>query len=248
MTGILVIGATSAIAQACVDEWILRDPHSRFFLVARNPQRLKQLADDASVRTSQPSGFFELDVNDLDKHPAMITAALQHLGTLDRILIAPGTLPDQAIMEQDARQAVREFNSNATSLIGLMTLLANVLEVQKSGKMAVISSVAGDRGRASNYLYGAAKAALSTFCSGLNVRLSRSGAHLMTVKPGFVATPMTAGLPLPEKLVASPQRVAQGIVTGLEKDRNVLYVPGFWWLIMWIIRTIPTVIFKRLSL
>jgi short-subunit dehydrogenase len=144
--------------------------------------------------------------------------------------------------------AVREFNTNAVSIIALLTRFANIVEQQRRGTIAVISSVAGDRGRQSNYLYGSAKAALSTFCDGLRARLFKVGAHVVTIKPGFVATPMTAGLPLPGPLVATPEKVAGDIVRAIEKGKDVIYTPWFWWGIMLIIRSIPGRVFKRLSL
>lgn len=144
--------------------------------------------------------------------------------------------------------ALRELASNGTSVIALLTCLANQFEAQRLGTLAVISSVAGDRGRPSNYLYGTAKAAVSTFCEGLRARLFKVGVHVIDIRPGFVDTPMTQGLPLPGALVASPERVAQVMVRGIERKVDVLYAPGFWRLIMLIIRSLPRPLFKRLSL
>jgi hypothetical protein len=144
--------------------------------------------------------------------------------------------------------AVREFNTNAVSVIALLTPIANILAAQKRGTLAVISSVAGDRGRPSNYLYGSAKAALSTFLEGLRARLFKQGVHVLTIKPGFVATPMTAGLPLPGPLVATADRVGAEIVQGIDKRKNLIYTPRFWWGIMLVIRSVPQFMFKRASL
>ncbi|WP_250523076.1 MULTISPECIES: SDR family NAD(P)-dependent oxidoreductase, partial [unclassified Caballeronia] len=130
----------------------------------------------------------------------------------------------------------------------LITPIANRLEAQRHGTLAVISSVAGDRGRPSNYLYGSAKAALQAFLEGLRARLFKVGVHVVDIKPGFVATPMTAGLPLPGPLVATPEKVAKDIVRGIDRKKDVLYTPWFWWGIMLIIRNVPRFVFKRASL
>jgi len=246
MKRILIIGATSAIATACARAWASQG--ASFFLVARNPDKLTQTAADLSARGAGTSHTHALDVTQIDAHPAMLAACIDALGTIDIVLIAHGTLPDQAACERDAALAVQEFSLNATATIALLTLLANQLERQRGGTLAVITSVAGDRGRPSNYLYGSAKAAVSTFSEGLRARLFKAGAHLIDIRPGFVATPMTQGLPLPAPLVAQPDVVAKRILSGIERRRDVLYTPGFWTWIMLIIRSIPGAIFKRLSL
>ncbi len=163
------------------------------------------------------------------------------------MLIAHGTLPDQLACEQSVDVAVAEFNTNATSTISLMTLAANKLEAQHAGALAVISSVAGDRGRQSNYLYGAAKAAVSTFSSGLRQRLAKVGVAVVTIKPGFVDTPMTKDF-RKGALWAKPEAVAAGIVHAIDRRSSVVYLPWFWSLIMLIIRHIPEPIFKRIKL
>ena len=167
---------------------------------------------------------------------------------VDIALIAHGTLPDQALCERDPQQAVREFTTNGLSVIALLTDLANRMEAQRSGCIAVISSVAGDRGRPSNYLYGSAKSAVSVFCSGLRARLFKSGVHVLTIKPGFVDTPMTQGLKLPKLLLATPDRVARDIVRAIDKRKDTLYTPWFWRYIMRVICSVPERLFKRLSL
>lgn len=246
MKNIVIIGATSAIASACAREWL--GLQARFVLVARHAERLQQVADDLRTRGAADASCIALDIDRLDAHEAVVAQCVEKLGTLDIVLVAPGTLPDQQACEADAALAVREFTTNATSVIALLTRFANVLETQRGGTLAVISSVAGERGRPSNYLYGSAKAALSTFCEGLRVRLKRAGAQVVTVKPGFVATPMTAGLPLPGPLVATPEKVARDIARAVARSSDVLYTPWFWAPIMLIIRSIPKRIFNRLSL
>ncbi|KWF03470.1 SDR family oxidoreductase [Burkholderia pseudomultivorans] len=245
---ILIVGATSGIAMACARIWASQGAH--LFLVARNTERLQQVADDLQARGAASVATHMLDINDLGQpHAAMLHDCRHTLGgSPDIVLVAPGTLPDQAQCQDDPAVAAREFTTNATSVIALLTAVANLLESARSGAIGVIGSVAGDRGRPSNYLYGSAKAALATFCEGLRARLYKAGVHLVTIKPGFVATAMTAGLPLPGPLVASPDKVARDIVRAIDKKRNVLYTPCFWSLIMLIIRSVPQFVFKRLSL
>lgn len=245
MQKILIVGATSAIAAACARRWV--GPDATFFLVGRTAEKLGQVADDLAARGATVRTHV-LDLNRFDQHPAMLDACFTALGQVDIALIAHGTLPDQKACEQDAQLAVQEFSNNGLSVIALLTELANRMEAQKNGCIAVISSVAGDRGRPSNYLYGAAKGAVTVFCSGLRPRLFKSGVQVLTIKPGFVDTPMTQGLPLPKLLLATPEKVAQDIVRAVEKGRDTLYTPWFWRLIMLVITHIPGPIFKRLGL
>jgi decaprenylphospho-beta-D-erythro-pentofuranosid-2-ulose 2-reductase len=245
MKKILIIGATSAIATACARLWATEK--SAFFLVGRNDEKLQQVAHDLITRGASVTHTHVLDLNNINSHTAMLDACFSALGSIDIVLIAHGTLPDQKACEQNTHIALQEFSSNGLNIIALLTVLANRMELQKTGTLAVISSVAGDRGRASNYLYGSAKAAVTTFCEGLRVRLFKSGVHVLTIKPGFVDTPMTAGLPLPKLLVVSPEHVAKNITKAIEKKTNILYTPWFWRWIMLIIQIIPAPLFKRLS-
>jgi decaprenylphospho-beta-D-erythro-pentofuranosid-2-ulose 2-reductase len=245
MKNIVVIGATSAIATACARRWAGNDV--RFFLVGRNAEKLGQVADDLVARGATVHRYV-LDLNHFDRHGSMLDACYLALHHVDIALVAHGTLPDQKACEQDARRAVQEFTNNGLSIIALLTHLANRMQLQRKGTLAVISSVAGDRGRPSNYLYGAAKGAVAIFCSGLRSRLYRAGVHVLVIKPGFVDTPMTQGLPLPKALVVSAEKVAGDIVRAVEKRRDTLYTPWFWRFIMLLIVHIPGAIFKRLGL
>jgi hypothetical protein len=246
MKRILVIGATSTIAGACARLWAAQG--ASLYLVGRDDAKLEALAGDLSVRGASSVHRHRMDANDIPAHPAMLEAAVHALGGLDVALVAHGTLPDQAACEADAALALREFATNATSVIALLTALANQFARQRSGAIAVITSVAGDRGRPGNYVYGSAKAAVSVFCEGLRARLYSTGVSLTDIRPGFVATPMTQGLPLPAALVAQPEAVATRIVAGIERKADVLYAPAFWAPIMWAIRGIPRALFKRMRL
>ena len=243
---VLIIGATSGIAEAVARRYAAMG--CRFFLVARDESKLTQVGQNLKALGAHSVDQCVMDANSLQDWPAVAKVAWDTLGQVDVALIAHGTLPDQKKAETDLESAVREFRNNGESAIAAMTALAVQFERQKSGALAVIGSVAGDRGRGSNYVYGSAKAAVEAFASGLRCRLSKFGVHVMTIKPGFVATPMTQGLPLPEALVASSDKVAAQIVRGIERQTNVLYTPGFWWAIMLIIKLIPEAIFKKLSL
>ena len=246
MKKILIIGATSAIAEATARLWAAKG--HRLYLLGRNAERLTSIAADLKVRGAASVQFAALDLNDFDQHITVLDAAEAELGGLDIVLIAHGTLGDQKTSEQDFKVTLQELNTNAISVISLLTHLANCFETQKHGSIAVISSVAGDRGRQSNYVYGTAKGAVTIFLQGLRNRLHKSGVQVLTIKPGFVDTPMTAGIDKKGPLWASPETIARSIHAGIEKGRDVIYTPWFWLGIMTVIRVIPERIFKRLKL
>ncbi|MDG3086934.1 SDR family oxidoreductase [Vibrio hannami] len=247
MKNIVLVGATSGMAMAVAR--LCAERNDRLFLVARDETKLKMLSQDLYARGSDKVGTFSLDVNDIEKHRDMFDEAENTLGgCIDLVIIAHGTLPDQIECQKLVDSALREFNTNAVSTMALLTELANRFEKQKSGTIAVISSVAGDRGRPSNYVYGAAKAAVSTYLEGLRARLFKSGVHVLDIKPGFVATPMTQDLELPDLLTVTPDKVAKDIISAIEKKRDVIYTPFFWKYIMLIIKSIPRTVFKRLGL
>jgi short-subunit dehydrogenase len=178
----------------------------------------------------------------------MLVRAEQALGALDTVLIAHGTLSNQQACEASVELTLQEISTNGLSAIALLTRIAPRFESRRSGTIAVISSVAGDRGRQSNYVYGSAKALLSAFLSGLRQRLYKSGVAVITIKPGFVDTPMTAALPKGGPLWAKPEQVAAGIVKAIDRSATVVYLPWFWALIMMIIRAVPETIFRRVKL
>lgn len=243
---VLIIGATSAIAEALARIYAVNG--SDFFLVARNKEKLNIIAVDLVARGASTVESFVMDTNDIKLISAMTEKAWQALGTIDVGIVAQGTLPDQFRAEKDIFYAVNEFRTNAESVISCMTALASNFEVQGSGVLAVIGSVAGDRGKASNYLYGSAKSAIEAFTSGLRSRLFRNNVHVLLVKPGFVATAMTAKLNLPTRLTAHPDTVALDIYRGIVRHKDIVYTPWFWKFIMIVIRFIPTSIFKKLKL
>ena len=243
MQKVLIIGATSAIAESVARLYAARA--ATIFLVGRNVSRLEAIAADLRVRGAAQVATHVLDVADLDAHTAMLDAAWATYGNIDTVLIAHGTLPDQAACDASVNTALREFAINGTSTIALCTALAQRLA--PGSNLAVISSVAGDRGRASNYLYGSAKAAVTAFLSGQGQRLRQQGINVLTIKPGFVDTPMTQAFKK-GALWASADKVALGIVRASDRRKAVVYLPGFWWAIMMVIKNIPEFIFRRIKL
>lgn len=242
----IILGATSAIAQAITRIWASRE--YKMFLVARNEAHLAMIKEDLNVRGAGQIECYQMDANEFARHQTMLKEARETLGGVDGILIAHGTLPDQTVCEQDFELTRKEIETNAISILSMLTEVANQFEQQGYGDIAVISSVAGDRGRQSNYVYGTAKAAVSTFLQGLRNRLASKGVHVLTIKPGFVDTPMTAAFDKGGPLWSTPDQIAHGIVNAIDKRRNVVYVPWFWWVIMTVIRHIPESIFKKMNL
>lgn len=244
MQKILIVGATSAIAEQAARLYAARG--DSLFLTGRNAERLQAVAADLKLRGAAAVETAVLDIDDLPAHAGVLERAWSG-GGVDVVLVAPGTLPDQAACEASVALTVKEFTTNGLAVIALLTLVAQRMQAQGQGAVAVISSVAGDRGRQSNYVYGSAKAALSTFLGGLRQRLAKSGVAVVTIKPGFVDTPMTRDFKK-GPLWASPQAVARGIVRAVDRRRNVVYLPWFWWGIMLIIKHVPESIFKRARL
>lgn len=245
MKRVLVIGATSAIAGETARAYAAEG--ASLALVARRAERLAQVADDLRVRGAGSVTTLVLDAADRRQHRVVIEAAARALGGLDAALIAHGVLPEQARCEWNEELVLEGFDVNAASVIGLLVPLAELFERQRSGVVCVISSVAGDRGRASNYAYGAAKAAVDAFTSGLRGRLGPAGVAVVTVKPGFVRTPMTAHLP-PSPLFASPRRVGLAVKKAMDSRAAVVYVPWWWRPIMAILRHLPERIFHKLRI
>ncbi len=245
MSKVLIVGAGSAIAEAVAR--IYAERGAALYLVARKADVLATIAADLRVRGATVVGTETMDAGDIAAHQGMLSRASDTLGGLDVALIAYGTLSDQKACEQSVQLTVAELHTNALSTAALLTLLANQFEARKAGAIAVISSVAGDRGRQSNYVYGSAKALVTAFLSGLRQRLHGSGVAVITVKPGFVDTPMTAAFPK-GVLWAKPAQVAAGIVRAIDRSANVVYLPRFWGLIMLVIRSIPERVFVRLKL
>jgi len=241
---ILVFGATSAIAHETLKTFAAG---SRMFLVARDAQRLGAIADDLVARGGAVVGRASYDFAEHDRHQQVMAEAAATMESIDLVLVAHGTLPDQAQCEQEVSAALAAIADNFASAAAICTEAANRLADQGHGTLAVISSVAGDRGRKSNYVYGSAKAGLDTFLQGLRARFTGTRVAILTIKPGMIDTRMTADLPK-GPLWVTPERIAPAIRRAILRRRAVVYVPGWWRLVMWVIRLLPVAILGRLSI
>jgi short-subunit dehydrogenase len=242
---ILVLGATSGIAEATCRIWAVQG--ASLFLVARNQQKLSAVAADLKTRGAAYVDTAVADLDDTTQHPALLAHAINSLGGMDVAYLAHGILGDQAKAEQDFETAAQILHTNFVSVVSLLTWLANFCVQRHAGVLAVISSVAGDRGRKSNYLYGASKAGLTAFLGGLRNRVDREGVTVLNIKPGPVRTAMTSAMPGSEKF-ADANQVAQTIMKAIDGRADELYVPFQWQPIMFVIRHIPERIFKKLNL
>jgi decaprenylphospho-beta-D-erythro-pentofuranosid-2-ulose 2-reductase len=242
---ILVLGATSGIAEATCRIWAAQG--ASLFLVARNAEKLAAVAADLKTRGASYVDTAVADLDNTDQHPALLAHAINSLTGMDIAYLAHGILGDQAAAEQDFEVAAHILHTNFVSVVSLLTWLANFCGQRHAGTLAVISSVAGDRGRKSNYLYGASKAGLSAFLAGLRNRVDREGVTVLTIKPGPIKTAMTAGMKGSEKF-ADVGKTAQTIVKAINARKDNLYVPFQWAPIMFVIRHIPESIFKKLNL
>jgi decaprenylphospho-beta-D-erythro-pentofuranosid-2-ulose 2-reductase len=242
---ILVLGATSGIAEATCRIWAAQG--ASLFLVARNPEKLAAVAADLKVRGASYVDTAVADLDDTDKHPELLAHAVNSLTGMDIAYLTHGILGDQTEAERDFNTAAQIIYTNFMAPVSLLTWLGNFCVQRHAGTLAVISSVAGDRGRKSNYLYGSSKAGLSAFLGGLRNRVDREGVTVLNIKPGPTKTAMTAGMPKSDKF-ADVDSVAESIVSAIDKCKDVLYVPFQWQPIMFIIRNIPERIFKKLDL
>jgi decaprenylphospho-beta-D-erythro-pentofuranosid-2-ulose 2-reductase len=245
MSKIVIFGATSAIAERFARICALRG--DEICLVARNEQKLLAIKQDLEIRGAKQVQIFCLDLNERNLHEDLVSSVFSKEKKVDLVLFAHGILGDQSLAERKFSHAENIISSNFTSTVSLLHEVAKHFEIQRSGIIVVISSVAGDRGRASNYVYGSSKAALSAFCSGLRQRMYRFGVSVITVKPGFVDTPMTRDF---KKgiLWVKPERIARGIHWAVKNRKPVVYLPRFWFLIMLVIKIIPEKIFQKLKI
>jgi short-subunit dehydrogenase len=246
MKRIAVFGAASAMAQATA-RLLAGRGGAAFFLVGRGEAHLKAVADDLRARGAASVAMARADLDDTGGHGALVDQAFQTLSGLDLALIAYGRLDDQRACELSAAAAEAALRTNFISPAVLAGELANRMESQGKGCIAVLSSVAGDRGRPSNYVYGAAKGGLSLFLQGLRGRMHKRGVRILTIKPGPIDTPMTAHMKK-GLMFSTPERAAKAIVRALNSGRDVAYVPGFWRAIMWVLTSLPESLFKRLPL
>lgn len=242
MERVLILGATSAIAAEIATRYAHRG--ARLYLVGRDPAKLRALCERLGPAVV---GHAQADLDDTAGNDARIHAAVRALGELDVAVVAHGLLGDQLATERDWPAAEAVLRTNLLSPVSLLVPLANVLEAQRRGHVAVLSSVAGERGRPRNYTYGAAKGALTIYLQGLRSRLWPRGVAVSTIKLGPVDTPMTADHPK-NALFATPHAVARDIVAHLDRGRGgAVYLPWFWAPIMGVVRRLPEPLFQRLG-
>lgn len=245
MKNIVIVGATSAIAQAAARIYATRGDN--LYLIGRNAAKLTALAAELRTQGAADVQTRTFDAQQPCEHASLIADAISHLSSVDTAILAQGELVPEEGCRTEWAVAQRCYEVNLLSPIACLIPLANHMEQRQQGNITVISSVAGDRGRGSNYNYGAAKAGLSTFLQGLRNRLAASRVTVSTIKPGFVDTPMTAHLKK-SPLFASPEQVGRRLVRASDRGEAIVYTPWYWRIIMGIIIHIPECIFKRLSL
>jgi decaprenylphospho-beta-D-erythro-pentofuranosid-2-ulose 2-reductase len=245
MKNVLIIGATSGIANAFSHEAAKQGIN--LILAGRHIDKLKILKNDLTIRYKINSQVIFFDALDYRSHPDFFAQCIETFPLLDGVLLAYGHMEDQQEVEKNLDLAHQVIEVNYVSAVSILSLVANFFENKQSGVIAAISSVAGDRGRQSNYLYGSSKGALNLFLQGLRNRLSKANVHVLTIKPGFVDTKMTYGLN-GMFLVASPELVGKKILMAVQSKKDLVYIPWFWKYIMLIIKMIPEKIFKKLAL
>ena len=239
----LILGATSDIANACSEQ--LAQQGYSLQLAGRSEASLNTIKSDLEIRFKASVSTHIFDALDFKSHAKFYTDLRT---SPDLVICAFGILGDQKKAESDWELCKEIMDANFTGAVSILNIAANDMVEKKSGTIVGISSVAGERGRMSNYIYGSAKAGFTAYLSGLRNRLQKVGVHVLTVEPGFVQTKMTEGLPLPKPLTALPEQVAKGIIKAVKKGTNEVYILGIWRLIMLIIRTIPEFVFKKLRM
>jgi len=240
----IILGASSAMARAFGREMAQEGHH--LLVCGRDTEDLRRNAADLLLRGASEAEVFEFDTRDAQTWQAILDRAAS-VNRIVNVAVFAGSMPEQDSIATDPALMQGVVLDNFSGAAEFLLRIAPIMESHGRGSVVGLGSVAGDRGRLGNYVYGAAKAGFHTFMAGHRNRMARSGVHVMTVKPGFVDTAMTWGLE-GMFLVASPEAVARDIVTGLRKKRNVIYTPMFWFLIMTIIRCVPEFIFKRLKI
>ncbi len=242
---IVVLGATSAIAKAFIRQCC--NAQTKFVLVGRDEEALDAIKSDLIIRKARSIETIVADLADCFRAKETVQAVMARCSRVDLLFISYGILGDNAEALKDNVLTQEIITSNFTSVACLLSEFTPIFEKQKTGSIAVITSVAGDRGRQSNYIYGSAKGGLALFLQGLRHYLSKYGVHVLTIKPGFVDTPMTSAFKK-GLLWASPEKIARGIRHALLKKKSSVYLPGFWKWIMIIIKLVPESIFHKTKL
>lgn len=243
MSYVLIIGAKSDIAKELARVYAKNGYN--LYLGARDCSSLEDLKQDIEVRSGAKVELLEFDAAAYETHEKFYAELGERpLG----VIVVSGYMADQKIAQKSWNETLKMASVNFLGAMSILNIVANDFEKERRGFIVGISSVAGDRGRKANYIYGSTKAGFSAYLSGLRNRLHDSGVSVLTVKPGFVNTKMTENLDLPQKLTAEPSDVADDIFSAQQKGRNILYTKSIWMLIMLIIKHIPEAIFKKLSI
>tara|TARA_B100000900_G_scaffold415928_1_gene447926 strand:- start:697 stop:1428 length:732 start_codon:yes stop_codon:yes gene_type:complete len=243
MSYVLIVGAKSDIAKAIAKQYVKNG--FDLYLAAKYKDELDNFSKDLMVRSERNIKLLEINILDRDSHQSFYDQLQEKpIG----VICAVGYLGDQHNAEHNFLESKKIIDTNYTGIVSLFNIIANDFEKRKHGFMVAISSVAGDRGRKSNYIYGSAKAGLTAYLSGLRNRLFKTGVHVLTVKPGFVNTKMTRGMNLPSILTAQPDEIATAVFKAVQKKKNTIYIKPIWWLIMKIIKIIPEWKFKRMDI
>lgn len=241
---IFVLGATSAIVEHTVRNFAKEK--AKIYAVGRNPEKLDAVMQNLRSLGAEVSGE-SIDLNLIEMHQSLIERAENYLGEFDIVLIGHGASVPQEESEKNISAAINVINTNYVSCISLLNSVSVKMKTNRRGTIAVITSVAGDRGRQSNFLYGSTKAGLDVYLSGLRNRLFDFGIKVITIKPGFIVTPMTVSMKKPI-FHSEPKSVGKSIYKAIIRGKDIVYVPWYWMLIMFLIKIIPEPIFKRMKL
>lgn len=241
---ILILGATSSIAKHTAATYA--SDGCRLFLASRDPIELQRQAADLNIRYKAEVHTGVFNIEEIEAHEAFFTSVIRKMGGLDGVVLASGDVGDPSKSKFDPAEGLKVIHRNFSGACSILTLAANYLEAQKQGFIVGVSSISGDIPRRSNYVYGAAKGGLTLLLQGMRRRLHPSGVRVITIKPGFVDTPMIYGMPN-VFWVASPEAVGKKIAYSAFGCRDVVYLPGFWKWIVYGFRLIPEWIFKRLK-
>lgn len=242
-----LIGATSAIAQQCARQWVKRDA-ALLTLIGRNSVELEAVAKDIQIRS--PESQINIQITDFESATDIQDTVRELFGKaiVDIALIAHGALPDQTRCQNDLLACKAALSINGVSPVLFMEAIAEQMERANHGTLAVIGSVAGDRGRKSNYIYGSAKGLIDRYAQGLQHRFAKIPVRIVLIKPGPTDTPMTAHLKTGGQRLAPVEKVAQDIISGIDRGCSVIYTPRIWHFVMWIIRHLPNLIFNKLPI
>lgn len=242
---VLILGGYSGIAQKVGE--LLAAKGSSLFLVGRNSEKLEIVAKHFKVLGAKEVWVEQADLNNLENHKRIIGRAVNSLKGLDLLLVCYGILPNQKELEQNPEKIIDNYFTNSISIIHFVSHIANFFESKNAGTIAVVTSVAGERGRKTNYFYGSAKACVDVFLDGLRHRLFNNNVKVVTIKPGIVETAMTKDVEN-NILIAKPEVVATDIIRGIKKGKSIVYTPWYWKYIMFVLKILPNSIFKRLNI